>query len=74
MALFGVSLFTLFSLLFIALFPSLCFAADPSVFYDLCLSYITESLLDVPQQVHFLALSLYFIKIFFPCGCALFYL
>lgn len=51
MALFGVSLFTLFSLLFIALFPSLCFTADPSVFYDLRLSYITASPLGVPQQV-----------------------
>nr|POE57585.1 monocopper oxidase-like protein sks1 [Quercus suber] len=51
MALFGVSLFTLFSLLFIALFPSLCFTADPSIFYDLRLSYITASPLGVPQQV-----------------------
>nr|XP_023929754.1 monocopper oxidase-like protein SKS1 [Quercus suber]POE89078.1 monocopper oxidase-like protein sku5 [Quercus suber] len=51
MALFGVSLFTLFSLLLIALFPSLCFAADPSVFYDLRLSYINATPLGVPQQV-----------------------
>ncbi|XP_050287642.1 monocopper oxidase-like protein SKS1 [Quercus robur] len=48
MALFGVSLFLL---LLIALFPSLCFADDPSVFYDLRLSYITASPLGVPQQV-----------------------
>lgn len=48
MALFGVSLV---SLVLIALFQSLCFGADPSVFYDLRVSYITASPLGVPQQV-----------------------
>uniref|UniRef100_A0A2N9HX05 Plastocyanin-like domain-containing protein n=1 Tax=Fagus sylvatica TaxID=28930 RepID=A0A2N9HX05_FAGSY len=48
MALFGVSLV---SLVLVALFQSLCFGADPSVFYDLRVSYITASPLGVPQQV-----------------------
>ncbi|XP_059450220.1 monocopper oxidase-like protein SKS1 [Corylus avellana] len=51
MALLGVSLFSLFSLLHIALIPRLCFAADPYAFYDLHVSYITASPLGVPQQV-----------------------
>ncbi|KAG7986607.1 hypothetical protein I3843_03G089900 [Carya illinoinensis] len=51
MARFGLSLFSLFSLVHIALLPSLCFSADPYVFYDLHVSYITASPLGVPQQV-----------------------
>ncbi|KAF5480267.1 hypothetical protein F2P56_001030 [Juglans regia] len=51
MARFGLSLFSLFSLVHIALIPSLCFSADPYVFYDLHVSYITASPLGVPQQV-----------------------
>lgn len=51
MALFWVSLFSLFSLVHIALLPSLCFAADPYAFYDLHVSYITASPLGIPQQV-----------------------
>ncbi|KAG2711089.1 hypothetical protein I3760_04G060600 [Carya illinoinensis] len=47
----GLSRFCLFCLLHIALLPSLCFAADPYVFYDLHVSYLTASPLGVPQQV-----------------------
>ncbi|XP_062153716.1 monocopper oxidase-like protein SKS1 [Alnus glutinosa] len=46
-----MALFSLFSLVLIALLPSLCFAADPYAFYDLRVSYITASPLGVPQQV-----------------------
>ncbi|KAM1253776.1 hypothetical protein FF1_041733 [Malus domestica] len=45
------SLFALFSLTHIALLPPLCFAADPFVFYDFRVSYITASPLGVPQRV-----------------------
>ncbi|KAE8694498.1 Monocopper oxidase-like protein SKS2 [Hibiscus syriacus] len=38
-------------LLHIALLSTLCFADDPSVFYDFKLSYITVSPLGVPQRV-----------------------
>ncbi|TYI17785.1 hypothetical protein ES332_A07G048800v1 [Gossypium tomentosum] len=38
-------------LIHIALFSTLCFAADPSVFLDFKLSYITLSPLGVPQRV-----------------------
>ncbi|KAF5457705.1 hypothetical protein F2P56_021787 [Juglans regia] len=47
----GLSRFCLFSLVHIALLPILCFAADPYVFYDLHVSYLTASPLGVPQQV-----------------------
>ncbi|KAG6657008.1 hypothetical protein I3843_04G054900 [Carya illinoinensis] len=47
----GLSRFCLFCLVHIALLPSLCFAADPYVFYDLHVSYLTASPLGVPQQV-----------------------
>lgn len=43
--------FFLFPFIHIALFSSLCFAADPSVSYEFRLSYITASPLGVPQQV-----------------------
>lgn len=46
--------FFLFPFIHIALFSSLCFAADPSVSYEFRLSYITASPLGVPQQVLFL--------------------
>lgn len=36
----------------IALFSSLCFAEDDTIFYDFKVSYITASPLGVPQQVH----------------------
>ncbi|KAB1210850.1 Monocopper oxidase-like protein SKS1 [Morella rubra] len=51
MARSGLSLFFLFSFVHIALLPSLCFAADPTIFYDFRFSYITASPLGVPQQV-----------------------
>ncbi|ONI25060.1 hypothetical protein PRUPE_2G278000 [Prunus persica] len=51
MALFGLSLFTLFSLTHIALLSTLCSAADPIVSYDFRVSYITASPLGVPQRV-----------------------
>lgn len=57
MARSGLSLFFLFSFVHIALLPSLCFAADPTIFYDFRFSYITVSPLGVPQQVHLLTLS-----------------
>lgn len=53
----GLSQFCMFSLVHIALLPILCYAADPYVFYDLHVSYLTASPLGVPQQVHFLTLS-----------------
>lgn len=49
------SLFYLFPIIFL---PSLCSAADPYVFYDFRVSYITASPLGVPQQVLFLPLIL----------------
>ncbi|XP_050237835.1 monocopper oxidase-like protein SKS1 [Mercurialis annua] len=48
MAWFGV---VRFGLVHIALFSSLCFAADPTINYDMKLSYISASPLGVPQQV-----------------------
>jgi hypothetical protein len=63
-----MALFSLFSLVLIALLPSLCFAADPYAFYDLRVSYITASPLGVPQQVHFLTLSHSIYWSFFSCG------
>ncbi|KAH0979195.1 hypothetical protein GBA52_006372 [Prunus armeniaca] len=51
MALFGLSLFTLFSLTHIGLLSTLCSAADPIVSYDFRVSYITASPLGVPQRV-----------------------
>lgn len=51
MALFGLSLFTLFSLTHIALLSTLCSAADPVVSFDFRVSYITASPLGVPQRV-----------------------
>ncbi|KAF5731074.1 putative multicopper oxidase [Tripterygium wilfordii] len=48
MALFS---FYLFHLIYIVLFSSLCFAADPTVSYDFKVSYTTASPLGVPQQV-----------------------
>ncbi|PQM42710.1 monocopper oxidase-like protein SKS1 [Prunus yedoensis var. nudiflora] len=51
MALFGLSLFTLFSLTHIVLLSTLCSAADPVVSFDFRVSYITASPLGVPQRV-----------------------
>lgn len=51
MAASGLSLLALVSLTHIALLSTLCFAADPYVFYDFKVSYITASPLGVPQRV-----------------------
>jgi iron transport multicopper oxidase len=54
MAFFKFSSTSFFLLIHIALFSSFSLAADPTVYYDFKLSYITVSPLGVPQKVPFL--------------------